>query len=105
MHNDLKIAVAIPCYKVEQHLEQVVQGLPAFVDTILLVDDCSPDGTGAMVDQFAASDDRIIALHHDVNRGVGGAMKTAFQKAREMEMDVVVKLDGDGQMDASFIAP
>lgn len=104
MYNDLKIAVAIPCYKVEQHLEQVVSGLPPFVDTILLVDDCSIDGTPALVDQMADGK-RIIALHHERNQGVGGAMKTAFRKAIELEVDVVVKLDGDGQMDASYIAP
>lgn len=105
MHNNLKIAVAIPCYKVEQHLQQVVAGLPAFVDTILLVDDCSPDGTGALADQLATSDSRVVTLHHTQNQGVGGAMKTAFHKALEVGVDVVVKLDGDGQMDPSFIAP
>ena len=105
MYNDLKIAVAIPCYKVEQHLRQVVAELPAFIDTILLVDDCSPDGTRQLVDSLAASDPRIVALHHEINRGVGGAMKTAFRKAMETDVDVVVKLDGDGQMDATFIAP
>lgn len=104
MYEEQKIAVAIPCYKVEQHLERVVQGLPAFVDIIILVDDCSPDRTGALVDRLAVSDSRIVALHHTENRGVGGAMKTAFAKAVEMGADVVVKLDGDGQMDASYIA-
>lgn len=105
MKGNKKIAVAIPCYKVEQHLEQVVQGLPGFVDSILLVDDCSPDGTGALVDRLAAADSRIVALHHTVNRGVGGAMKSAFAKAVEIGADVVVKLDGDGQMNSSFIGP
>lgn len=105
MHNNLKIAVAIPCYKVEQHLQQVVAGLPAFIDSILLVDDCSPDGTGALIDRMAKEDKRITALHHQKNKGVGGAMKTAFQKAIEQGTDAVVKLDGDGQMDAAFIAP
>jgi glycosyltransferase involved in cell wall biosynthesis len=105
MHNNLKIAVAIPCYKVEQHLQQVVAGLPAFIDSILLVDDCSPDGTAHIVDQLATADARITALHHQSNQGVGGAMKTAFRKAMESGMDVVVKLDGDGQMNAAFIQP
>ena len=71
MHNNLKIAVAIPCYKVEQHLPQVVAGLPGFVDSILLVDDCSPDGTGALIDRMAKEDKRITALHHQKNKGVG----------------------------------
>ncbi|MGX8714090.1 MAG: glycosyltransferase family 2 protein, partial [bacterium] len=105
MHNNLKIAVAIPCYKVEQHLQQVVAGLPAFVDSILLVDDCSPDGTGRLADQLAAADQRVVALHHKANTGVGGAMLTAFHKAIETDVDVVVKLDGDGQMDAAYIQP
>lgn len=104
MYNGQKIAVAIPCYKVEQHLEQVVSGLPPLIDIILLVDDCSPDGTPALVDRLADGS-RIVAIHHPQNKGVGGAMKTAFRKAMEMEADVVVKLDGDGQMDASYIAP
>lgn len=105
MYNGLKIAVAIPCYKVEQHLEQVVQGLPPFVDSILLVDDCSPDDTPIVADRLAASDPRIEALHHNVNQGVGGAMKTAFLRAVDCGVDVVVKLDGDGQMDSAYIAP
>ena len=104
MYNDLKIAVAIPCYKVEQHLQQVVAGLPDFIDIILLVDDCSPDGTPALVDRLADGN-RIVAIHHERNQGVGGAMKTAFRKAIELKTDIVVKLDGDGQMDASYIVP
>lgn len=104
MGNERKIAVAIPCYRVEEHLEPVVAGIPDFVDLVLLVDDCSPDGTPALVDRLADGS-RIVALHHKENKGVGGAMKSAFLKAMELGADVVVKLDGDGQMDASYIAP
>ena len=105
MYNNLNIAVAIPCYKVEQHLQQVVTGIPDYIDHILLVDDCSPDGTPALVDTLAANDPRITPLHHTENCGVGGAMKTAFRKALELGVDAVVKLDGDGQMDSTYIAP
>ena len=105
MYNNLNIAVAIPCYKVAQHLQKVVAGIPDFVDHILLVDDHSPDSTPTLVDTLAGSHSRITPLHHDKNRGVGGAMKTAFRKAMEMGVDVVVKLDGDGQMDPTYIAP
>ena len=104
MHNEKKIAVAIPCYRVEVHLGRVVEDIPDFVDYILLVDDCSPDSTPALIDRMADGR-RIVALHHPCNQGVGGAMKTAFCKAMELGADAVVKLDGDGQMDASFIAP
>lgn len=104
MLNNLSVTVAIPCYNVEQHLEQVVSGLPPFVDSILLIDDCSTDGTPTLVDRLADSK-RIVSIHHERNQGVGGAMKTAFRKAIKLEADVVVKLDGDGQMDPSYIAP
>lgn len=104
MYNEKTIAVAIPCYRVEEYLERVVAGIPDFVDTILLVDDCSTDGTPALVDRLADGK-RIVAFHHERNQGVGGAMKTAFRKAIELKVDVVMKLDGDGQMDASYIAP
>ena len=104
MLNNLKIAVAIPCYKVEQHLQQVVAGLPDFVDSIILVDDCSPDSTPKLIDQLVDGN-RIIAIRHPQNKGVGGAMKSAFLRAIETGMDVVVKIDGDGQMDSRFIAP
>lgn len=104
MLNNLKIAVAIPCYKVEQHLQQVVAGLPDFVDSIILVDDCSPDSTPKLIDQLV-NGNRIIAIRHPQNKGVGGAMKSAFLRAIETGMDVVVKIDGDGQMDSRFIAP
>ena len=105
MYLSLNIAVAIPCYKVVQHLQNVVAGIPDFVDHILLVDDCSPDSTPALVDSLASSHSRITPIHHDKNCGVGGAMKTAFRKALEIGVDVVVKLDGDGQMDPNYIAP
>lgn len=104
MLNNLKIAVAIPCYKVEQHLQQVVAGLPDFVDSIILVDDCSPDSTPKLIDQLV-NGNRIIAIRHPQNKGVGGAMKSAFLRAIETGIDVVVKIDGDGQMDSRFIAP
>ena len=105
MYLSLNIAIAIPCYKVAQHLQNVVAGIPDFVDHILLVDDCSPDSTPALVDSLTSSHPRITPIHHDKNCGVGGAMKTAFCKALEIGVDVVVKLDGDGQMDPTYIAP
>lgn len=105
MINALSIAVGIPCYKVEQHIEKVVASLPEWVDNVLLVDDASPDSTGAIIDRLADGSSRITAIHHKDNRGVGGAMKSAFKVAIEKGMDVVVKLDGDGQMDAAYIAP
>jgi glycosyltransferase involved in cell wall biosynthesis len=97
MYRGLSVAVAIPAYRAEKTIGQVVGTLPDLVDRIVVVDDASPDGTGAAL--AALSDARLEVLRHDKNRGVGGAMKTAFRRCLELGVDVVVKMDSDGQMD------
>jgi glycosyltransferase involved in cell wall biosynthesis len=91
------IGVVIPAYRVSRHIEQVIRGLPAFVRTIIVVVDASPDDTYDKVAKLA--DPRVVLLRHEVNQGVGGAMQTGFRKALELGLDVVVKMDGDDQMD------
>jgi dolichol-phosphate mannosyltransferase len=104
----LKIAVVIPCYRVRRHIEGVLAGIGAEVDGIFVVDDCCPEGTGRHVEE-AVRDSRVRVIFHAENRGVGGAMITGYLAALEAGAEIVVKLDGDGQMDARlvphFIAP
>jgi len=104
----LKIAVVIPCYRVRRHIEGVLAGIGAEVDGIFVVDDCCPEGTGRHVEQ-TVTDSRVRVIFHAENRGVGGAMITGYIAALEAGAEIVVKLDGDGQMDARlvphFIAP
>jgi dolichol-phosphate mannosyltransferase len=66
--------------------------------TVIVVDDASVDGTSEVAEHHAQLDPRIIVLRHPVNQGVGGAMITGFTRALEAGADVVVKIDGDGQM-------
>jgi dolichol-phosphate mannosyltransferase len=95
------IAVVIPCYRVARHIVSVIQGIPSYVDHIVIVDDCCPEQSGDIAE--ALGDARVQVVRHRQNRGVGGAMKTGFSRANELGVDVVVKLDGDGQMDAEQI--
>ena len=53
MLNNNTIAVVVPCYKVERHIENVVAGIPQFVDNIVLVNDCSPDGTLSVLNKIS----------------------------------------------------
>jgi glycosyltransferase involved in cell wall biosynthesis len=71
------------------------------VHHIIVVDDASPDNLQEVLQNIP--DQRLIVLCHEANRGVGGAMKTGFQKALELEADIIVKIDGDGQMDPQLI--
>jgi glycosyltransferase involved in cell wall biosynthesis len=98
-----KIAVVIPAYRVERDIQSVLQGIPAYVTTVIVVDDASPDASADLVAAAAKRDKRIILIRHEQNQGVGGAMVTGFSKAMELGVEIVIKLDGDGQMDPAHI--
>ena len=95
------IAVLIPAYRVAAHVAGVIQSIPAYVRTIIVVDDASPDGSADAVRK--AGDPRVTLIRHERNQGVGGAMRTAFAVALERGAQICVKIDGDGQMDAALI--
>lgn len=99
-----KTAVIIPCFKVASHIENVVNGIPDFINHIILVDDCSPDETPAILEKIKASNNRVTVLTHAQNKGVGGAMITGFKHALSQNIDIVVKIDGDGQMNTQYIS-
>ena len=95
------LAVVIPAYQAEKTIRNLIQQIPPYVDWIIVTDDASTDGTAAAVEQI--SDPRICFLHHERNTGVGGAMITGFQKAKELQAALVAKIDADGQMDPKYL--
>ena len=97
------IAVVVPCYRVEREIQSVLHGIPKYIKHIIVVDDASPDSTSAVVAAAAKKDNRILLIRHESNQGVGGAMVTGFRKALELGAQIVVKVDGDGQMDTSHM--
>lgn len=101
MKSNRKIAVVIPCYKVSNHIREVLYSLPEFIDDIIVVDDDCPENSGNIAESLGL--DKMHILYHDKNQGVGGAVISGFKKALELNSDIVVKLDGDGQMDAGKI--
>ncbi len=102
MSSAMKIAVAIPCYKVTRHVLGVIEAIGPEVDTIYAVDDACPDGSGKLIEQHSR-DPRVRVLRHSENQGVGGAVVTAYKAAIADGMDIVVKIDGDGQMDPALL--
>lgn len=95
------IAVIIPMFNVEKHIDKVIRGIPDLVDLIIAVDDHSIDDTIAIVKKMA--DKRIILVEHETNRGVGGAMISGFKKAMDLNVSIVIKVDGDGQMPMDYL--
>lgn len=100
--NEKIIAVVIPSYKVTQHILGVIQGIGPECSRIYVVDDCCPDSSGDFVRRNCV-DPRVVVLQTPVNLGVGGAVMTGYRAAIADCVDIIVKVDGDGQMDASLI--
>ncbi|MFZ5818345.1 MAG: glycosyltransferase family 2 protein [Chloroflexota bacterium] len=97
------IAAVIPAYHVADQIESVLRGLPDDLRHIIVVDDASPDDTSALVTALSNGDRRIVLARHAHNQGVGGAMVSGFRRALELGAQVIVKVDGDGQMDPAYI--
>lgn len=96
------VAVVVPSYKVTAHIVQTLSEIGPEVSHIIVVDDACPDGSGKLV-QEKLNDPRISVIFHSENQGVGGAMITGYKAALETDAEIIVKLDGDGQMDPGKI--
>jgi len=101
MIKNKKIAVVIPSYRVKNFLREVVLDLPEFIDFVIVVDDKCPEESYKEVENL----DKVFVIHHEVNQGVGGAVVSGYKKAINLNADIVVKIDGDGQMDSNYILP
>lgn len=98
----IRISVVIPAYKVSEQIVSVISSIPKYISQIIVVDDCCPENSGKIV-QDNIDDKRVIVLRHIENKGVGGALKSGYREAVLGKADIVVKIDGDGQMDPSLI--
>lgn len=97
-----RIAVVIPCYRVRAHVAGVLSRIGPQVDAIYCIDDACPDGSGDFI-EATVTDARVRVLRHASNQGVGGAVVTGYRQAIGDGADVIVKLDGDGQMDPALL--
>lgn len=97
-----KVAVVVPCFRVREKIVPVVESLIGRVDYIFVVDDKCPDDSGQWLATHCAHPS-VRILFHDTNQGVGGAMITGYEAALRTDAEIVVKMDGDGQMDARFL--
>jgi dolichol-phosphate mannosyltransferase len=96
------IAVIIPCFNVRRHIEDVIGRIGPEVTRVYVVDDKCPEESGHHV-LANVHDRRVTVLFHEANQGVGGATLTGMQQAAADGAHVLVKLDGDGQIDPALI--
>ena len=96
------IAVVIPCYRVHQQILGVLSAIGPECDAIYVIDDGCPGHSGALV-ETECRDPRVRVIHHDRNQGVGAATLTGYRAAIADGAELIVRLDGDGQMDPALI--
>jgi glycosyltransferase involved in cell wall biosynthesis len=90
------VAVVVPAYNEEALVGSTVSGIPAFVDNIIVVDDCSKDETAVRAQN---ADKRVEVIAHERNQGVGAAIVTGYRRAIAIDADVTCVMAADGQMD------
>ena len=96
----MKITVGIPAYNEEKNIEQIIKNLKQIADTVIVCNDGSSDDTGKIAENLGA-----IVINHPQNLGYGGAIRSLFFKARELDCDVLVTMDSDGQHRIKDILP
>jgi len=109
LYKNHKIGLVIIAYNEEKLIGKTLEGVPEYIDNVIVVDDCSTDNTKKIVKEKAKMDNRIHLLHHEKNKGPGGAIITGYLASSEMGNEVTVVIGGDDQMDQSemykFIDP
>lgn len=98
----VKIGVVIPCYNVQKKVLNVIASIPAEVSYIYIIDDACPEKSGLFIEKYC-NDKRVKVSYNSKNLGVGGSVKCGYKLALANECDIIVKLDGDGQMDGRLI--
>lgn len=93
-----RVLVIVPTYNESENLPVIVRRLHEAVPTahVLVVDDGSPDGTGALADGMAAADERVHVLHRTAKAGIGAAYVAGFRWGLERGYDALVEMDADG---------
>lgn len=94
--------MVIPCYRVKAHILQVLAKAPAWIEGIVCVDDACPEGSGDFIAAHAA-DPRVTVVRLERNQGVGGATLAGYRAAAERGARIMVKVDGDDQMDLRYV--
>jgi len=94
----LRLLVVIPTYDERENLPSIVSRLHAAVPDadVLVVDDASPDGTGALADDLAAHDPRVHVLHRTAKAGLGAAYVAGFGWGLDRSYEALAEMDADG---------
>lgn len=98
MYKNKSVCVVVPAYNEGTQIGKVMETMPDFVDKIVIVNDASKDNTAEVVTSYQQKDSRVLLLNHQTNQGVGSSLATGYKWAATQNFDIIVRMDGDGQM-------
>jgi dolichol-phosphate mannosyltransferase len=99
----VRVAAIVPAYRVKRHIKQVVESLLPLVEFVVVVDDACPEDSGKFLQSEMNHNPRVHLIYHETNLGVGGAVKSGYDLAVSLGAEILVKVDGDGQMRLEFL--
>lgn len=93
-----RVVIVVPTYNEAENIEWITRRVRRAVPEadVMIVDDGSPDGTGAIADRMAAEDPQVTVVHRTVKEGLGAAYLHGFRVALEQGYDVIGEMDADG---------
>ena len=94
----MKITVGIPAYNEEKNIAKIIVELKKVADQVIVCDDGSTDSTPMIAESLG-----VITIKHSKNLGYGGAIRSIFLKAREINSEILVTIDSDGQHKIEYI--
>ena len=98
----MSVFIVIPCYNVKNKIYKVISKSLKYADKIIIVDDKCPEQTGNYV-KNRIKNKKILVIFNNKNLGVGGATMIGYKAAIKLNAKVIVKMDGDGQMNPYYI--
>ena len=103
MISNKSISVVIPVFNVGESIKNFLKQIPEYVDQIYLIDDCCPLKTGKIAEERKSDFKKVSIFYNNKNLGVGGAVKVGYQESLKNNIDIIVKIDGDNQMNPNEI--
>lgn len=103
MYQNNVIGVIVRAHNEQECIASVIKSIPSYVDKVYVINDASTDRTQEIIRELSKQDSRIISVNRYKQGGPGAAAISGYEKALEDRNDIVVMMDGDGQMDAGLI--
>ncbi|MCE5250169.1 glycosyltransferase family 2 protein [bacterium] len=103
MYRNNTVSAVVPVYNGENLIDQTIQGIPDYIDFIIIVDDCSSDKTAEKVKESISGNHRIIYIRHETTLGIGAAIRTGYIWCRDHNADIAVVMNGDFSMNPEDI--